>query len=231
MAAANTSRLDLILPNEDSGSADVNKRAGNVLISYYCRRRDMSKPFDPIENPVVLYRAQIPYRLSFLDTSTNLFGTQSFNAPDRTTAPNADLSDGRYTKRSTSCTPDTSRGLKWLTMNQYGEFDLAPLCLGYAGGGPTDPPTYGAHTLVLPSDTALLTPYANTGSYVPDVTFSLSSNGKRGTAKIHQVKKSNSPSGNTTRTQSTAATPTRRHPHRGRHLWRCNRNSRAPLRR
>ena len=191
VAAANTSRLDLILPNEDNGSADVNGRASNVLVSYYCRRRDMTKPFDPINNPIVLYRAQVPYRVSYLNTTTNLFETQAFKAPDQPSAFNADLSEGRFGKRTpaSSCTSDTSRGLRWLTMNQYGEFDLAPLCLPPSSSGPISgsaPPTFGAHTLVLPSDTALITPYANTGSYVPDVTFSLSSTGTKG-SKIDRV--------------------------------------------
>ena len=202
--APNTARLDLILPNEDEGTVDASGRASNVLVSYYARRRDIQKAFHPVENPVVLYRAQIPFRVSFQNPATGLYQTTPFKAWGNPTAFNANLSNSRFSTKATSCgaanKADIARGLQWLTMNQYGEFDLAPLCspkpgtAATTGIDPNAPPTFGSHTLVLPRDTALLTPYGETdsgatpsiSSLVPDVTFSLGSD--RTDRKINIVK-------------------------------------------
>lgn len=200
---ANTSRLDLILPNEDTGNVTATLKPSNVLVSYYCRRLDITKPFDPIDNPVVLFRAQMPFRVATLDATSGIYRTKAFPAWDNAAAFNADVSTSRFTYRTpaANCTPAVSRNLKWLTMNQYGEFDLAPICLPPTGTetttqtDPNAPPTYGSHTLVLPRDTALLTPYAASDtaatpsknmSLVPDTTFICSDS--NGDGKIDQVK-------------------------------------------
>lgn len=187
MGAPNTARLDLILPASNvDGTVDPNVRSGNVLVSYYARRRDMTKAFDPIENPVVLYRAQIPFQ--YVPNSTT--AVQPFPAWGLGT-PNADLSNQRFTVSNPH--PCIPRNLQWLTMNQYGEFDLTALALPPAGSGGTasgaDPLTFGSHQLVLPRDTSLLTPNAapDTGdkpnatmSLVPDSTFVCSDTNKDG---------------------------------------------------
>lgn len=189
----NTARLDLILPanGSNSNSIDPNIRSNNVLVSYYSRRRDMTKAFDPIENPVVLYRAQIPFQ------TYNAAGqTVPFIARDRATSYNANLSNNRFTPRNTTtgCTPDSARGLQWLTMNQYGEFDLTSLCLPPAGSPAAVPnssvPVFGSHQLVLPRDTVLITPNASLfaagtpptmgTSLVPDTTFVCADSNKDG---------------------------------------------------
>ncbi len=189
--APNTARLDLILPaDNDKNNIDPNLRHNSVLVSYYARRRDITKAFDPIENPVVLYRAQIPFQYN-----NPTSGPQPFPAWESATAFNANLSNQRFDALSgAGCTPDAARGLQWLTMNQYGEFDLTRLALPPSGTPPVTPnntpPVFGSHQLVLPRDTALLTPNgapfaagapATMGkSLVPDTTFVCSDANKDG---------------------------------------------------
>ncbi|BCM93330.1 hypothetical protein IAD21_05221 [Abditibacteriota bacterium] len=193
VGAPNTARLDLILPaNNTQGNLDPNIRNNNVLVTYYARRRDIRKAFDPIDNPVVLFRAQIPFQ--YVDAT---IGTQPFPAwgtlPSNPPTPpyNADLSNQRFsTLGASGC---NARSLQWLTMNQYGEFDLTPLALPAANASPTSSTasvlTFGSHQLVLPRETALITPNAATDttatpsngmSLVPDTTFVCSDTNKDG---------------------------------------------------
>ena len=196
--APNTARLDLILPaNNAQGNIDPNIRNSNVLVTYYARRRDIKKPFDPIDNPVVLFRAQIPFQYVSPTLGTRPFpawGTTDSGKIPAEGPFNADLSNGRFASLyNMSCTADVSRSLQWLTMNQYGEFDLTPLALPAADAPATSSTasvlTFGSHQLVLPRDTVLLTPNAASDttdnpskgmSLVPDTTFICSDTNKDG---------------------------------------------------
>ncbi len=192
--APNTARLDLILPaNTDQNSVDPNLRHNSVLVSYYSRRRDITKVFDPINNPVVLYRAQIPFQYNAPPPGPPT-GPQPFPAWEQPAAFNADLSNQRFdTAATTPPRACVARSLQWLTMNQYGEFDLTRLALPPANAPitpPSESPVFGSHQLVLPRDTALLTPNAAADttaapapanmSLVPDTTFVCSDANKDG---------------------------------------------------
>lgn len=188
VGAPNTARLDLILPAKNTeGTVDPSIKTNNVLVSYYARRRDINKAFNPIDNPVVLYRAQIPFQYVVSGGTTTL----PFPAWETPGSPNANLSNQRFSNLTGGgC---NARSLQWLTMNQYGEFDLTRVALPPAGTAPgtsTAPTlTFGSHQLVLPRDTVLLTPNAasdtadnNNGgmSLVPDTTFVCADTNKDG---------------------------------------------------
>lgn len=199
---ANTSTITMIQVRRDAN--------GNVLtplapsynnVTYYARRQQLDKPYDPIDNPVVMYRAEYP---SFALTGT---------APNLSPAPllvqsppnayNAKVDFKRITNGDTACTTDAAlvnRSALWLSHNYLGEADLLPLTqIGKtsppvppkatftpATGYTVDASTY-SHTLAIPRGLALAvsngfravpgyTPVAPEtrdakGSLVPDTTF------------------------------------------------------------
>ena len=185
-ASGNTSRLDLILPRTESAAFGAGVRGDDVLISYYCRRVDLSKPYDPIENPVTLFRAQMPYRYQYQDGATT--AAESRYVPAETPGEaNLNLSNARF---SQSC---NARELRWLTQNQWGEFDLSSLCKSFTSDTNIVEPVFGQHTRVLPTGVALIAPRAkfNTrsdaqgwaamnavgNSLVPEVSFLMRASG------------------------------------------------------
>ena len=177
VAAGNTARIDFLLPATSAGALDVRLQPENTLVSYYCRRRDISKPFDPIENPIALFRAQMPYR-QYLQAKDGSIGLAPFMAPDQNGAVNLRLTNDRFARRATLCATQSatvSRELRWMTQNQFGEFDLSSLCQNPPLSGDA-PPTFASHALVLPRDIAVIAPNATTQitpttSFVPDSTF------------------------------------------------------------
>lgn len=61
--AANTGRLDFLLPALDSNGAFLMPPvANNYIVTYYARRLDTDIPYDEFSNPMALWRAQYPYR-------------------------------------------------------------------------------------------------------------------------------------------------------------------------
>ncbi len=192
-ANANTSRIDMILPDLPFGQVDSKLIASGVLVSYYCRRRDVTKVADPVNNPIVLYRAQIPYRYFDVDSSGATVA-KPFESPAVSGAYNALLTPSRYASRSdatvgcTASAATANQNLRWLTMNKYGEFNLEPLCVSPTNNATNPQPLFGSHTAVLPRDVVLIAPYARAlpttsggptfndiVSYVPQVTFAMSS--------------------------------------------------------
>lgn len=177
VAAGNSARIDFLLPGTSSGSLDARIQPDNTLVSYYCRRRDISKPFDPIDNPVTLFRAQMPYR-QFVQNSDGSVGLAPFPAPDAPAAVNLRLTSDRFARRLSGCASQPAiarREAQWMTQNQWGEFDLAPLCQTPNVSG-NAPPTFASHALVLPRDVAVVAPnattnYTPTTSFVPDSAF------------------------------------------------------------
>lgn len=185
--AGNSSRIDMLMPRTAAGVLDPKLQSDNVLVSYYCRRRDAAKPYHPIENPLVLFRAQIPFR--FLDTATNALVPYTVDAAG---TANARLTESRFTLDCASNAARENRELRWMTMDKRGEFNLESLCTTPPLSN-TAAPTFAAHSLVLARDTALIAPNAfylnpnqnpapiapDSDSYVPDVAFLTSgSNGK-----------------------------------------------------
>lgn len=185
-ASGNTSRLDLILPRSESSTFGAGVRGDDVLVSYYCRRADMSRPYDPIENPITLFRAQMPFRYQYRDGATTAAESRPVPA-ENPGEVNVNLGNSRFTG---AC---NARGLRWLTQNQWGEFDLEPLCKSFAVGTNIVEPVFGQHTRVLPRDVALVAPRAQfdtrsdaqgwaamngaSNSFVPEVSFLMRASG------------------------------------------------------
>ena len=175
--AGNTARIDFLLPRNNFGVLDARLQPENTLVSYYCRRLDISKAYDPINNPITLFRAQMPYRI-YREQPNGSIVAAPFMAPDAPNAVNLRLTADRYAARAANCAAQpaiASRELAWMTQNQFGEFDLAPLCQTPPVEG-NAPPTFASHSLVLPRDIAVIAPRATldftpTTSFVPDAAF------------------------------------------------------------
>jgi len=63
LRVSNTARIDFLLPAQSAnGSVLIPPRAGNYIVTYYARRLNSADNYDPHTNPIVLWRAQYPYR-------------------------------------------------------------------------------------------------------------------------------------------------------------------------
>jgi prepilin-type N-terminal cleavage/methylation domain-containing protein len=166
-AWGNTARIDLILPNTAAGVVTNPIRPARYVVTYYARRLDNTKAYDPFDNPIVLYRAQFPYK----DGDDNDFHDDGVLAKPN----NADLGPNR-TPPTASCgssSADINRQALWLSHNVYGEADLAPLCDTDAAvsGKPT---VFASHILATPRGMALEAPGASDASnpsYQPNTSF------------------------------------------------------------
>ncbi len=167
---ANTTRIDFLLPRRDPVTGVVIQSPfapkERYLVSYYPRRLDPNKTYNPRSNPIVLWRAQAPYQ----------YGDGSdFNVA--TSTPNVDLS----TLYPASCTTGASasnRGSLWLTHTRQGEANLEPLCVDATQSTlPIAQRTVvGSHVLLTPRGMALFAPEANSSgipNYTPTNTFLL----------------------------------------------------------
>lgn len=137
-AWSNPSRIDLVLPRLVDGSVASPVTPDRYMVSYYARRQDISKEFDPYDNPVVLFRAQ--------------YAVQDSAGNDYETSPgvlNAETGPSRFPTSTCGAQAATkNREAIWLAHNHYGEANLEPLCVDVAGV-----PT--AHTLATPRGMAL----------------------------------------------------------------------------
>jgi prepilin-type N-terminal cleavage/methylation domain-containing protein len=119
---ANTARIDFIPADVDNnGNVVTPVRPGKFLVTYYARRSnpDLTVPYDPVSNPVVLFRAQSPIRY----TESGAIVVMDDSGSDWTAGEsrNVDTSANRYT--TGEC---TARGSRWLYQNASGE----PIGLG-----------------------------------------------------------------------------------------------------
>ncbi len=134
-----TARLDILLAKRDSqGRVATPARAGDTIVSYYARRQNINAPYDAVDNPIVLFRAQFPFR-GVMATAVTPVG-----------AVNADTSSARFPSSCTSA-PIQNRNALWLAHNLYAEPDLEPLCTDTA-----DPNVSGSHTVVIPRGVGLV---------------------------------------------------------------------------
>ena len=142
--ANNTARLDFLLPAvAANGSILTPPQPNNYVVTYYARRLDATNAYDIFSNPIVLWRAQYPYRNDD-PTSTN-------------TADLINLNSNRY---SPTAAP-------WLTQT-YSEPNLgAQSDINNASVAAT------SHTLITPRDMALVAPSAaaTPPNYQPDSSF------------------------------------------------------------
>ncbi len=196
MAWGNTSRVDMIPVRRNvSGQVVLPVQLGDTIVTYYPRRLNMGLPYDPIDNPVVLFRAEIPYR--------------DANGTLKTTGPspdvNADVSLNRLGIGGACATGTTTRGSQWLTHNAEGEANLEPLTdLSNLNTGVNGAPLPSAsHTVAIPRGVGLVESQAFRTNYssqvaptptpaptaesplVPDTSFQLSDT--NGDGKIDQV--------------------------------------------
>lgn len=170
-AWSNLSRIDMLQVRRSSNGAVANSQSGqDFIVSYYPRRLDINLPYDPVDNPIVLYRAQIPFRNRDSNDLTVGYFKGTFNPSNF----NADIDWTRYPETLGACgavtaTPTpTNRDFLWLTHNYYGEADLEKLAVD---AGQT---VAGAHTLATPRNMALVAPRGLTGgdgAYVPELSF------------------------------------------------------------
>ena len=113
-------RIDMIQVRRDSNGNVLTPLAPSYnIVTYYARRQQLENPYDPIDNPVVMYRAEYP-----------AFG---LTAADGSPLP-LQVSSGAFNARidfdrNTSCSNATmdNRSSLWLSHNVYGEADLLPL--------------------------------------------------------------------------------------------------------
>lgn len=178
-AWSNPARIDMLQVRRDDTGAPLNSTAGqDFIVSYYTRRLDITKPYDIIDNPIVLWRAQIPFRNRISSEQPgNSFDVDTETPPNK----NANINWTSYPDTIGTCdasTGESDRSFLWITHNFYGEADLEPLAANDATGG-----VAGAHTLATPRGMGLVVPRANTNiaeGLVPELSFiQESTNGKR----------------------------------------------------
>ncbi len=162
---SNTARLDFLLPEvTDNGSILAPPVANTYLVTYYARRLKAKKdddvsdnPYDVFTNPVVLWRAQYPFRPK---TSTS-------PVPEYV----ANLTDSRYSDW-------TNNSNKWL-IQERGEPNLDLVLepgtkpnVTYTNQPLNVSTVSASHTQITPRDMALVAPNAGSAtSYQPDSSF------------------------------------------------------------
>lgn len=163
---SNPTRLDLLLPKRnDDGSLKIPVAPSDTIITYYARRQKQSTnapTYDILDNPVMLFRAQFPFR----NGDGSRFPTAT------TTERNADVTNNRYSD-SCSAVAFRNKETRWLSHNFFGEANLEPLAVDAEIGAFL---VLGTHNAVIPSGTGLVTPQASNfptvkESLVPSTTF------------------------------------------------------------
>ena len=193
-------RLDMIQVRRDaSGNVLTPLAPSYTVVSYYARRQQMDKPYDPVDNPIVMYRAEFPaFALKATGDPAPLTVTDVANALNA----QIDLKRDLVTADCSSATV-VNRNALWLTSNFFGEANLLPLTKPSFDSAtyPTPPnnaSTY-SHTLATPRGLALETsngyraipgyvpPTGQTaqGALVPDTSFTTTDT--NGDGKIDRV--------------------------------------------
>lgn len=224
----NPHRLDFLLPdtfntttNEDQVQALMPLRAAPYLVTYYYRRQIVEKDYnndgdttdpgeqvgaDPLDNPIVLFRAQMPYREHDANGTVMRVGTATAPALPARNVNLLPMSQGTEPPRypdpantsfcGSNSTP-TNRGSYWLKQlataaQPLNEANLEPLTKDNAtlGASPAPTPlpeTLRSHIAVLPKGIVLVArnAYDTTPDYTPDTTFACADT--NGDGKIDQV--------------------------------------------
>lgn len=172
----NLARLDMVLARSTNGVLSNPVQPDYSIVTYYARRLDPAAVYDKFTNPIILYRAQMPYVLAD--------GTSTFNDP-YTGYKNLNTSTTRY---STSCgvnSASINRASLWLVQDKYGEPDLEWMSQDAVSGAGTVP---GSHTRAIPINMVMLASHAEDStspSYIPDSTFTCEDSNSDG--KIDRV--------------------------------------------
>lgn len=151
-------RLDMIqVRRDDMGNVLTPLAPSYTVVSYYARRQQMDKPYDPVDNPIVMYRAEYP---AFALKSAGEPAPLTVTVPDVANAFNAKI-DLKRDLNATDCADATAvnRSAWWLTNNVFGEANLLPLTTPkFDATTFPNPPNTGAsysHTLAIPRGLAL----------------------------------------------------------------------------
>jgi prepilin-type N-terminal cleavage/methylation domain-containing protein len=168
---SNLSRIDMLLPDTNNGNILTPVLPTYYIVTYYARRRDVTPPttpYQPIDNPIVLYRAQIPFRgdpppanpdYLISDGGAALTPASSSAQYPATDSLNANIYNSRYTNL-TACGVGSPASIsaKWLMQSTDGEPDLEPLTNENFNSNPAAPFTlYGSHVSLLPTNVGLVT--------------------------------------------------------------------------
>jgi prepilin-type N-terminal cleavage/methylation domain-containing protein len=178
---SNLSRIDMLLPQTtDDGNILTPIIPTYYIVTYYSRRWDVNKDYNAIDNPIVLYRAQIPFRGAPSPSDSAALINSSGNAVTPTGPPyssgnafNANIYNERYTNK-TACGSNAAainRSADWLVESADGEPNLVPLTNENDAANPADVfQLYGSHVAMLPVDTGMVTNYdykQTVPNYVP----------------------------------------------------------------
>lgn len=121
---SNPARLDMIQVRRDKeGNVLTPLAPSYTVVSYYARRQQMDKPYDPVDNSIVMYRAEYPaFALKSADEPAPLTVTDVANAFNAQIDLKRDLN-------ATDCAnaDQVNRSALWLTNNVFGEANLLPL--------------------------------------------------------------------------------------------------------
>lgn len=183
-AIANTSRIDMLFLRRNPDAIFPAETGEDYVVTYYPRRADISKSYDAIDNPIVLYRAQYPYRYYGGATTTAAF-VKFPSTTNPTTALNAEVDWSQYptTLGSSTANTTTNRNFLWITHNYFGEANLEPLTKDDATLPPEIQKISRSHALAIPRGMQLIAPKADTGgadAFMPQLSFVESStNGNR----------------------------------------------------
>lgn len=193
---SNLSRIDMLLPETNDGNILSPVVPTYYIVSYYARRRDVNSSYQSIDNPDVLYRAQIPFRGDAADPTSLIDDNGAAVAPSagNTMYPasdtlNANIYNSRYSNiSSTSCGSNSAtlnRSAAWLQQSSDGEPNLLPLT--NQNSDPTPAPVftlYGSHVSLMPTDIGMVTgaTYKETypGFVTPKSTFICADTNKDG---------------------------------------------------
>lgn len=133
---SNPARIDMVqVRRDDEGNVITPTKPSYTIVTYYARRQDMTQDYDPIDNPVVMFRAEYPaygiYQPPPTTTATSP-EVRAFPATE-TTAPanslNADITFNRN-RAALNCTGNAAvlnRNALWLSHDAYGEADKLEL--------------------------------------------------------------------------------------------------------
>ena len=193
----NPHRLDFLLPDTFDGTSEQTQpvmplKAAPYLVTYYYRRQNPALTAEPFDNPIMLYRAQMPYRenngaiiYKGGGRNVNLLSAAQGSDPPRYPKP----TDATFCGGSATA---TNRGSYWLnqlyhptdaTIGPLNEPQLEPITADSA----VTPNVNGAHTAMLPKGVALVTrnAFGAAPNYTPDTTFRCADTNSDG--KIDQV--------------------------------------------
>ena len=125
---ANAARVDMVLARTGDNGVVLPIEAGATIVSYYPRRLNINAVYDAIDNPLVLFRAEMPFRSS----PTNGNQPSRINSDGAVVAGNATtvaynaLVAERFPATCTDQVPQNRSSL-WIEHNIYGESNLEPV--------------------------------------------------------------------------------------------------------